>query len=106
MEVTEGIADISWICPFCPVIEIENQQRIPATDAQVATPANNPHKIKSDTKSSREKSSKKSQQRKIELRLQKLGEQKKLEQKILDEKFRVLEELDSDCETNLDEEDL
>lgn len=42
----------------------------------------------------------------MELRLQKLEEQKKLEQRFLDEKFRILEELESDCETNLDDEDL
>ncbi|XP_053692049.1 uncharacterized protein LOC128740530 [Sabethes cyaneus] len=107
VEVTEGIAEISWFCPVCPSLRSSVEQETPAGTTHATVQVDNPlPKDSGDAKSCGKKSSKRSEQRKKDLRLQKLEEQKKLEQKFLDEKYKIMEEHDSDCATDLDDEDL
>ncbi|XP_062711063.1 uncharacterized protein LOC134289083 [Aedes albopictus] len=107
VEVTEGIAEISWVCPVCPAAQYETEQLIPPKDVRAVLQADNPPPMDNgETKSCGKKSSKRSEKRKLDLRLQKLEEQKKLEQKFLEEKFKILEECEGDSETDFDDEDL
>lgn len=99
VEVTDGIADVSWNCPLCPPKE---QRNTPIESIKCNTPTKDSDSMKSRGK----KSSKRSEQRKIELRLQKLEEQKQLEQRFLEEKYKILEELDSDTATDISEIEL
>nr|XP_029733929.1 uncharacterized protein LOC115269391 [Aedes albopictus] len=107
VEVTEGTAEISWVCPVCSAAPYETEQLVPPKDVRVVVQADNPPPMDSgETKSCGKKSSKRSEKRKLDLRLQKLEEQKKLEQKFLEEKFKILEECEGDSETDFADEDL
>ncbi|XP_065079701.1 uncharacterized protein LOC135702570 [Ochlerotatus camptorhynchus] len=112
VEVTDDIANVSWICPLCNTAKDSTPTAInpptsTTTNQMVSNTSNEqqqwPVETKNDTGAIRTKSkasSARSEARRIrELELQKLNEQFELEKKFLERRFEILKDYGSETST-------
>lgn len=101
VEVSEDIANVSWVCLDCKDVPLPPTSTSTPKTAQQLNPS--PKKTNSVRTKSKASSSRSETRRLKELELKKLQEEFEMEKRFLERKYKVLEEYNSETSTEADD---